>query len=56
MGDDTLFLWGTLVTFFLIIAFLLTLRQMFENRLAEREERLRREQEAVEVAESNSGL
>ena len=56
MEDDLLFLCGMLVTLFLALAFILTLRQMLRNRLAEREEALRREQEAVEIAESNSGL
>ena len=56
MNDDTFFLWGTLVTMFLVFAFILTLRQMFRNRLAEREEELRREQEAIDIARSNSGL
>jgi hypothetical protein len=56
MDDDTLFLWGLLVSFFLFLAFMLTLRRMFQNRLEEREEQLRREQEAREIAESNSGL
>jgi hypothetical protein len=56
MQDETLFLWGTLVTMFIVLAFILTLRQMFQNHLAEREEKLRREKEMVEIAESNSGL
>jgi hypothetical protein len=56
MDDDIFFLWGTLITMFLVFAFILTLRQVFRNRLAEREEELRREQEAIEIAESNSGL
>ena len=56
MSDDTFLFWGGLVTMFLVIAFVLTVRQMFENRMAEREEQLRKEQEAIEIAESNSGL
>ncbi len=56
MADDSLFIWGMLVTMFLFLAFILTLRQMFANRLAEREEKLRREQEAIDIAKSNSGL
>lgn len=56
MSDDTFFYFGVLVTLFLFVAFILTVRQMFENRIAEREERLRIEQETREVAESNSGL
>jgi hypothetical protein len=56
MSDDTFFLWGTLITIFILFAFILSLRQMFQNRLAEREDALRREQQAVEIAESNSGL
>jgi hypothetical protein len=56
MSDETLLFWGGIVTMFLILAFLLTLRQVFENRMSEREERLRKEREIVETAESNSGL
>ncbi len=56
MNDDTFFLWGTLITMFLVFAFVLTLRQMFRERLAEREDELRREQDAIDIAKSNSGL
>jgi len=56
MSDETLLFWGAIVTMFLILAFLLTLWQVFENRMSEREERLRKEREIVESAESNSGL
>jgi hypothetical protein len=56
VSDDGLFIWGMLVTMFLFLAFILTLRQMFENRMQEREEKLRREKEAIDIAKSNSGL
>lgn len=56
MSQDTFLYWGAFVTLFLFLAFILTVRQIFENHLAEKEERLRKEQEMREVAESNSGL
>jgi hypothetical protein len=56
MDNDTFLIWGVLVTLFLAIAFLLTLRQVFENYMVERAERLEYEQKARETAESNSGL
>ena len=56
MSDETLLFWGGIVTMFLLLGFLLTIRQMFENRMAEREERLRQEKEIVDIAKSNSGL
>jgi hypothetical protein len=56
MDNDTFLLWGMLVTLFLAIAFLLTLRQIFANYLAERAEKLEQVQKAREIAESNSGL
>ena len=56
MDDDTFLLWGVLVTLFLAIAFLLTMRQIFENYMAERAEKLEMERKAREIAESNSGL
>jgi len=54
--DDTFFVFGALATLFVTLAFILTLRQMFRNHLAEKEEQLLKEQQAVEIAESNSGL
>jgi hypothetical protein len=56
VSDNDLFKFGALVTLFLFLAFVLTLREMFRNHLAEKEERLRREQDAVDIAKSNSGL
>lgn len=56
MDNDTFLLWGMLVTLFLVIAFLLTLRQIFENYMADRAEKLEQAQKAREIAESNSGL
>jgi hypothetical protein len=56
VSDNDLFKFGALVTLFLFLAFILTLREMFRNHLAEKEERLRREREAVQIAKSNSGL
>jgi cytochrome c-type biogenesis protein CcmH/NrfF len=56
VDNDTFLLWGMLVSLFLVIAFLLTLRQIFENYMADRAEKLEQEQKAREIAESNSGL
>lgn len=56
MSDDTFFYWAAFVTLFLFVAAILTARQMFENYMLEKQEKLQREQEAREVAESNSGL
>ena len=56
VSQDTFLYWGAFVTLFLFLAFILTVRQIFENHLAEKQERLRKEQEMREVAESNSGL
>lgn len=56
MSDDTLLFWGAIVTLFLGFAFLLTIRQIIENRLAEREQRQQMEKDVRKVSESNSGL
>lgn len=56
MSQDSFFYWGVFVTLFLFIAALLTVRQMFENRMLDKQEKLQREQQARDVAESNSGL
>jgi hypothetical protein len=56
MDNDTFLFWGMLVTLFLVIAFLLTLRQIFQNYMAERAEKMEHAQKAREMAESNSGL
>ena len=56
MSDNDLFKFGALVTLFLFLAFILTLREMFRNHLAEKEEKLRREQDAIDIAKSHSGL
>lgn len=56
MSDTTFFYWAVFVTLFLFIAAILTARQMFENHILDKQERLKREQEVREVAESNSGL
>lgn len=56
MANDTFLLWGMLVSTFLAIAFLLTLRQIFQNYLAERAEKQEQEEKAREIARSNSGL
>lgn len=56
MSETSFFYWAVFVTLFLFIAALLTVRQMFENHILDKQEKLQREQEAREVAESNSGL
>lgn len=56
MNNDAFLLWGMLVTLFLAIAFLLTLRQILENYMAERAKKLELAQKAREIAQSNSGL
>ena len=56
MSDDDLFKFGALVMMFLFLAFILTLREMFQNHIADKADKLRREQDAVDIAKSNSGL
>ena len=56
MDNDTFLLWGMLATLFLAIAFLLTLRQIFENYMTDRAEKLEKTHKARDIAKSNSGL
>jgi hypothetical protein len=56
MSNDTFLYWGMIVTAFLLIAAMLTARQLFENYLADREARLREAEMVRKTAESNSGL
>lgn len=54
---DRLFLgWGMLVTAFLLLAVLLTVRVLVQNYLVKREARRREKEKIREVSESNSGL
>jgi len=56
MSSDNFLYWGMVVTAFLLIAAILTARQLLENYLRERAERLRNAEKARQVARSNSGL
>jgi hypothetical protein len=56
MANDTFLYWGMVVTAFLLIACILTARQLLENYLLDRADRLRKEEKAREIANSNSGL
>ncbi|HZW58800.1 MAG TPA: hypothetical protein VFE85_00790 [Woeseiaceae bacterium] len=47
MRDQTLLYWGMVVTGFLLIAGLLTLRQLLENYLSSRHKRQRHDQESA---------